>query len=55
MSLRQEVWQRLASDLRPRCLEKIRRVVPFGALQESFGAYLDGRVVGRTVVAIAVD
>jgi len=47
------VWQRIASDLAPRHLAKIvTHTIPFEALPGAFGAYLDGTVTGRTVVAI---
>jgi acrylyl-CoA reductase (NADPH) len=47
------VWQRIATDLRPRHLERIvTRTIPFEELPAAFPAYLDGRVTGRTVVRI---
>jgi NADPH2:quinone reductase len=47
------VWQRIATDLRPRHLERIvTRTIPFEDLPAAFPAYLDGRVTGRTVVRI---
>lgn len=47
------VWKRIATDLAPRHLAKIvTRTIPFEALPGAFGAYLDGTVTGRTVVAI---
>ena len=47
------VWQRIASDLRPRHLERIvTRTIQFEELPAAFPAYLDGRVTGRTVVRI---
>ena len=48
------VWQRIASDLRPRHLERIvTRTIAFEELPQAFPAYLEGRVTGRTVVRIA--
>ena len=47
------VWQRIATDLRPRHLERIvTRTIAFDELPAAFPAYLDGRVTGRTVVRI---
>lgn len=51
--LRLHVWQRLASDLRPRCLDKIvTRTIDLAQLPDAFQDYLDGEVMGRTVVRI---
>jgi NADPH2:quinone reductase len=48
------VWQRIASDLRPRHLGRIvTRTIPFEDLPGAFPGYLDGRVTGRTVVRIS--
>jgi acrylyl-CoA reductase (NADPH) len=48
------VWQRIASDLRPRHLERIvTRSIDFEELPQAFPAYLEGRITGRTVVRIA--
>ena len=48
------VWQRIATDLRPRHLDRIvTQTIPFAALPGSFDAYLKGTVTGRTVVKIA--
>ena len=48
------VWARLASDLRPRHLDRIcTKVVDFDALPAQFDDYLKGRVTGRTVVKIS--
>jgi NADPH2:quinone reductase len=47
------VWQRIASDLRPRHLERIvTRTIAFEELPAAFPDYLAGRVTGRTVVRI---
>jgi NADPH2:quinone reductase len=52
--LRLDVWQRLASDLRPRHLDSIgSRTVSFDELPGCFQQYIDGAVTGRTVVEIA--
>jgi acrylyl-CoA reductase (NADPH) len=51
---RLEVWKRIASDLKPRHLDKIvTRKIPFDDLPGAFQAYLDGSVTGRTVVKIS--
>ena len=53
-AMRLQVWQRLASDLKPRHLDSIvTRTIDFDALPTAFDAYLKGSVVGRTVVRIA--
>jgi acrylyl-CoA reductase (NADPH) len=47
------VWQRIATDLKPRHLERIvTRTIGFDELPGAFAAHLDGRVTGRTVVRI---
>ena len=52
-SERLEVWQRIATDLSPRHLERIaHRTIPFAELPGAFQAYIDGKVTGRTVVKI---
>ena len=51
--LRLAVWQRIATDLRPRHLARIvTRTIAFEELPQAFPAYLDGAVTGRTVVRI---
>jgi acrylyl-CoA reductase (NADPH) len=48
------VWQRIATDLKPRHLDRIvSRTIPFAELSGAFEAYLKGAVVGRTVVRIS--
>jgi acrylyl-CoA reductase (NADPH) len=52
--LRLAVWQRIATDLKPRHLDRIvSRTIPFAELPGAFEAYLKGTVVGRTVVRIS--
>jgi acrylyl-CoA reductase (NADPH) len=52
-ALRLEVWQRLATDLRPRHLDRICcRTIGFDELPAAFPAYLAGTVQGRTLVRI---
>jgi acrylyl-CoA reductase (NADPH) len=48
------VWQRIATDLKPRHLGRIvTRTIGFDELPQAFPAYLTGQVTGRTVVRIA--
>ncbi len=52
--LRHKVWQRLASDLKPRHIDKIvTREIGFAQLPEMFEAYIQGTVTGRSVVRIS--
>ena len=47
------VWNRIATDLRPRHLEQIvTRTIPFNELPDAFAGYLEGTVTGRTVIRI---
>ncbi len=47
------VWNRIATDLRPRHLNDIaNHEVSLEELPESFQAYIDGRIVGRTIVSL---
>jgi NADPH2:quinone reductase len=51
--IRQELWQRLATDLRPRHLEDIvDREITLEQLPETFDAMLEGRTHGRIVVKV---
>ena len=51
--MRLAVWSRIASDLRPRHLDRIgHRAISFDELPGAFQAYIDGTVTGRTVVQI---
>ena len=52
-ALRLTVWRRLGSDLKPRHLDTIAsNTITFEELPRTFQAFLDGEVVGRTVVEI---
>lgn len=52
-NLRERIWQRIATDLRPTKLALIRqRIVDFDELLPVFPEYLQGQVHGRTVVRI---
>ena len=49
-----KVWERLATDLRPRHLDAIcPREVAFDDLPGAFQPYIDGQVTGRTLVRVA--
>jgi NADPH2:quinone reductase len=55
-SWRELMWQRLASDLKPRHLDKlVTRKVGLADLPGVFDAMLAGRLTGRTVVSIAPE
>jgi acrylyl-CoA reductase (NADPH) len=52
--LRLEVWDRLASELKPRHLDAIGgSTVPFSKLAGAFDDFLAGRVRGRTIVDLS--
>lgn len=52
--IRMQVWSHLASDWKPRHLERIcTREVTLDALSDSFPAMLEGRSFGRTLVCMA--
>jgi len=52
-SMRDDAWQRLASDLKPKHLDKIvTNEVNFDDLPSVFDAYISASVTGRTVVKI---
>lgn len=52
--VRLKVWERIASDLKPRHLERIvTRTIGLEQLPDAFDAYLKATVTGRTVVKIA--
>jgi acrylyl-CoA reductase (NADPH) len=54
IELRRELWERLATDLRPRGLdESITREVELDALEPVLDEILAGKVRGRTVVRLA--
>ena len=51
---RERVWQRLASDLKPRHLDRIVTAeIALSDLPTAFDGYLEGTVTGRAVVRIA--
>jgi acrylyl-CoA reductase (NADPH) len=49
---RQRVWERLATDLKPRHLEAMTRVITLDELPGAFDDFLKGKIKGRTVVKI---
>nr|VFJ97512.1 MAG: NADPH2:quinone reductase [Candidatus Kentron sp. LFY] len=50
---RDRVWQRLASDLKPRHLgDIVTRTISLDDLPDVFDDYMEARVTGRTIVAI---
>jgi acrylyl-CoA reductase (NADPH) len=52
-SLKRKIWQRLATDMQPRHIDKIVTAeIEFTQLPEMFDAYIQGNVTGRTVVRI---
>ena len=52
-ALRLDVWRRLATDLKPRHLDRIvTQTIDFDALPGAFDAFIKGNVTGRTVVRI---
>jgi len=52
--LRLDIWDRIGGDLRPRHLDVIAaRTLSFDELPGAFQAYIDGKVIGRTLVTIA--
>lgn len=50
--LRQQVWDRLASDLKPRHLARVTREIGLDDLPGAFDDFIAGKVKGRTVVRI---
>ncbi|BAL23411.1 oxidoreductase [Azoarcus sp. KH32C] len=49
---RKKVWDRLATDLKPRHLAAVTRTIAFDELPAAFEAFIRGEVKGRTVVRI---
>jgi len=54
-ALRARIWQRLATDLKPRHLSAVANVQPFAKLPAMIEAVLGGRIRGRTVIALPDD
>lgn len=55
MTLRQKIWNKLATDWRPNRVHDQVRTIDFDDLPTHFDAYLKGLVRGRTVVRIGAD
>jgi len=55
MPQRQRVWQRLASDLKPRHLVDCCREITLSEVVATCQALVDGRHSGRSVVRLAGD
>jgi putative YhdH/YhfP family quinone oxidoreductase len=51
-ALRNRIWERLGSDLKPRHLERIAHVVPFAQLPQMIEAVVNGKARGRTVIDV---
>ncbi|MEO8202459.1 MAG: acryloyl-CoA reductase [Betaproteobacteria bacterium] len=54
MPLRQRIWQRIATDLKPRHLQRIARKIPFDDLPRAFDDLIEAKAVGRMVVDFSV-
>ncbi len=52
MPLRRLIWQRLASDLRPKQLAQIAHIISFTELPQVFPLLIQGKQRGRTVMEI---
>jgi acrylyl-CoA reductase (NADPH) len=52
MDVRSGVWQRLATDLKPRHLDAVAKTIGFSELPGIFDDFLKARTKGRTVVKI---
>jgi acrylyl-CoA reductase (NADPH) len=50
--LRERIWQRLGSDLRPKHLAQIARVIPFEQLPHAIDAVINAQARGRTIIRI---
>ncbi|MEO8717369.1 MAG: hypothetical protein ABI423_04010, partial [Burkholderiales bacterium] len=51
--LEREVWQRLATDMRPPMLKDMARTVPFADLPKVFDDFINARVSRRVVIDMA--
>lgn len=52
MPQRRQIWQRLATNLRPKLLSQIVHIIPFVELPQVFPLMMQGKLRGRTVVEI---
>jgi NADPH:quinone reductase-like Zn-dependent oxidoreductase len=53
--MREHVWKRLGTDLRPKHLAQIARVLPWGELPAAIDAVANGNARGRTVIDVGSD
>ncbi len=53
MPLRQQIWQRMATDLLPERLPQVAHDLPFARLPEAFLPLLQGKSRGRSVISFA--
>jgi len=51
--IREMVWRRMASDLKPPLLKEMARTVPFSKLPSVFGDFIDAKVARRVVVDLS--
>ena len=51
MPYRQDIWQRLATDLKPSNLGQMSRVISLDDVTGAVGEILQGKVKGRLLVA----
>jgi NADPH:quinone reductase-like Zn-dependent oxidoreductase len=52
MPLRREVWQRIATDLKPRHLTSIVNEIGLDQLPDAFARLIENRNTGRIVVSL---
>lgn len=52
MKERRRLWERMATDLKPRNLAEISRPIPFGDLDKTMDKFFDASTVGRIVVEV---
>ena len=53
MPQRRRVWERLATDMKPKHLAGMTRTIPFDDLPQVFDDFLKARIRGRIVVDLA--
>ena len=51
MPYRKEIWQRLATNLKPRNLEQIAQTISLDGLPDAISEILQGKVKGRLLVS----
>ena len=52
MSIRQKLWQRFATDLKPDKLDQITREITLEELPQALKDILQGKLTGRTIVKL---